>query len=243
MLEQCLVVLGYTSIAVACFAVSGVLALFFPPRRLIQCYLQHFAAGVVFAAVAVEVLPEVLHRKAPLAAAVGFTAGVALMLAVRAISQKIEGRKEEGRQGGTWSMVAVIGIDVLIDGILLGAAFAAGETMGGLLVLALSAEFLSLGPAASSQLTGNRISRRNAIAITIGIAALMWLGGFTGVLVLANASGTIIEAVLAFGSAAFLYLVTEELLVEAHETTDTLFATTLFFVGFLLVLMIGMLVH
>jgi ZIP family zinc transporter len=37
-----------------------------------------------------------------------------------------------------------------------------------------------------------------------------------------------------------LYLVTEELLVEAHETKDTAFATSMFFVGFLLFLLLGM---
>ncbi len=80
------------------------------------------------------------------------------------------------------------------------------------------------------------------MAITLGMASLPWIGGVVGILLLSHASGAMMEAVLAFGSAAFLYLVTEELLVEAHETTDTAFATGLFFVGFLLVLMIGMLV-
>ena len=38
---------------------------------------------------------------------------------------------------------------------------------------------------------------------------------------------------LAFGAAALLYLVTEELLVEAHEVPDTPLLTAMFFVGFL----------
>lgn len=40
-------------------------------------------------------------------------------------------------------------------------------------------------------------------------------------------------AVLAFGSAALLYLVTEELLVEAHDTPDGPIHVTMFFVGFI----------
>ena len=46
---------------------------------------------------------------------------------------------------------------------------------------------------------------------------------------------------LAFALAALLYLVTEELLAEAHETPDVPLVTALFFVGFLLFLMLGML--
>lgn len=38
---------------------------------------------------------------------------------------------------------------------------------------------------------------------------------------------------LAFGAAALLYLVTEELLVEAHEGQETPLLTALFFIGFL----------
>jgi ZIP family zinc transporter len=41
------------------------------------------------------------------------------------------------------------------------------------------------------------------------------------------------EAAFAFGLMALLYLVTEELLVEAHEKPETAWGTALFFIGFL----------
>lgn len=49
-------------------------------------------------------------------------------------------------------------------------------------------------------------------------------------------------AASAFGLIAVLYLVTEELLVEAHENPETLWGTALLFVGFLLMLVIDELV-
>ncbi len=45
-----------------------------------------------------------------------------------------------------------------------------------------------------------------------------------------------------FGVAALLYLVTEELLVEAHEVPETAATTSMFFVGFLLLLVIDLLI-
>lgn len=45
---------------------------------------------------------------------------------------------------------------------------------------------------------------------------------------------------LSFGLAALFFLVTEELLTEAHEETETLLLTSAFFVGFLLFLLLGM---
>lgn len=45
---------------------------------------------------------------------------------------------------------------------------------------------------------------------------------------------------LSFGAAALLYLVTEELLVEAHEVPKTTLSTAMFFLGFLILLIIDM---
>lgn len=46
-------------------------------------------------------------------------------------------------------------------------------------------------------------------------------------------SDSIMEGVLSFGGAALLYLVTEELLVEAHKKSETPIQAAMFFVGFI----------
>ena len=46
---------------------------------------------------------------------------------------------------------------------------------------------------------------------------------------------------LSFGAAALLFLVTEELLIEAHEVEQTPFITAAFFAGFLALYVIGIL--
>lgn len=43
------------------------------------------------------------------------------------------------------------------------------------------------------------------------------------------------SAVLAFGAAALLYLVVEELLVEAHEERESVWLGAMFFLGFILI--------
>ena len=49
-----------------------------------------------------------------------------------------------------------------------------------------------------------------------------------------------LAAVLSFGAAALLFLVTEELLTEAHEEKETPAMTAVFFLGFLAFLILGM---
>lgn len=48
-----------------------------------------------------------------------------------------------------------------------------------------------------------------------------------------------LATVLSFGPAALLYLVTEGLLVEAHEVPERTLATVMFFAGFLILMMIS----
>lgn len=59
-----------------------------PP--LAQSAIQHFAAGVVFAAIATEIVPDVMHGGAPRAALAGFAIGVALMFGLRAVAERLE---------------------------------------------------------------------------------------------------------------------------------------------------------
>jgi hypothetical protein len=72
------------------------------------------------------------------------------------------------------------------------------------------------------------------------IACLIIVGALLGTTVLAGASVHTLAGLRSFGCAALLFLVTEELLIEAHESADTAVTTTMFFVGFLIFLLLGM---
>ena len=73
--------------------------------------------------------------------------------------------------------------------------------------------------------------------------AVLLLGGAAGgSYFLADANPVAIDAVMAFAVAALLYLVTEELLTEAHEVKETAALTLMFFAGFIVLLVIEMLV-
>lgn len=54
------------------------------------------------------------------------------------------------------------------------------------------------------------------------------VGAGLGWTFLADASAHTLAGLLSFGCAALLFLVTEELLVEAHESADTAVTTTMF---------------
>lgn len=211
---------------------GGVLAAFWTPSHSTRSLIQHFAAGVVLAALAVELLPEIEREHAPsLVLVASFALGSLFMYALKLWTMKLEHRaKTAGAVTGlsTGLMLATF-IDVATDGFIIGAGFAAGGETGTILALGLSVELLFLGLALMSNATaGWRIV---AISGALGVTVLMF--SVLGSVLLSGASHAVIGGTLAFSAAALLYLVTEELLIEAHEVEETPISTLVLFGGFL----------
>ena len=199
------------------------LALVRPPGQATVSAVQHLAAGVVVAAAAAEVLPGLKHSGAEWAVALGGGAGIALMLAIRWLDERMQ---------GTTGLLATVGLDVLVDGLVLGAAATAGERAGALLAVALTLEVLFLGLSLAPELAEKLRSHRTGLAVIGALLLLLPLGAAAGGLVAALPRFWQ-DCFLAFALVALLYLVVEELLAEAHQQPDTPLATALFFVGFL----------
>lgn len=230
-------ILEFTVLPSAAILVGGLLAGVRPLSPRLGSILQHFAAGVVFAAVAAELLPELKGSGRPLAVAVGFLAGVAAVLAVKLGSDRLEARNAGLLPVG---FLAAMGVDVLLDGALLGLGFVAGAREGILLTIALTLEVLFLGLSTGAMLSARGLSTARTLGLLALLALAIPAGALAGASFLSHAGGALFTAVLAFGAAALLYLVTEELLVEAHEQDATPVLGAWFFVGFLLIVLIEM---
>jgi ZIP family zinc transporter len=231
-------VLTYTLIPVAAAALAGVIAAVTRPGERVTSAVQHFAAGVVFAAAAIELLPPVL-RENPRVAIAGFAAGIAVMFGMRAVTERLEARPHTG-PGRRFPLgfAGATAVDFAVDGVVLGAGFAAGVSTGLLLTIALAIEYLFVGLSLSATL-GPRASRAMVVAAPVGLSLLTLAGAVLGAWLLSGSSPTVLAAVLAFGAVAFMYLATEELLVEAHQRGETAAGSVTFFVGFLLYMVLS----
>eukprot|EP00992_Anisonema_acinus_P014924 TRINITY_DN9523_c0_g1_i1.p1 TRINITY_DN9523_c0_g1~~TRINITY_DN9523_c0_g1_i1.p1 ORF type:complete len:305 (-),score=57.51 TRINITY_DN9523_c0_g1_i1:104-964(-) len=255
-------VLKLTALPVCAMLVGSVTATFKVPSPVVKSATEHFAAGVVFAAVAVELLPLLTPKSVGwLPLAVGFGVGVLAMLGIKTISgghhdegghggghghghgadeesQPILPKGGQGHGGGGHShgashgdghpaalggvptgMLAAVGVDIFIDGALIGIAAAAGKSGGIIMAIALTIEILFLGIATSASMSSRKVPAVTAIIITIGLPLCIFAGGVAGVSALSNVSQSspLFTGIIAFGVAALLFLVTEELLLEAHE--------------------------
>jgi zinc transporter, ZIP family len=234
-------ILLFSLMPVITMIAGGIIAILRKPNGNVRSLILHFAAGVVFSVVAVELLPDIVKTHAPLQLIVGFTLGFLLMIGIRKFTEgKGEKTADVLQQKLPVSLLIAIGVDIFIDGLLLGIGFTAGNTEGMLLAFALSVELLSLGMATAAELGDNNLSKRKSIALIAGLAIVFFISAVLGATLLHNLSHNALEVVLSFGLSALLFLVAEELLTEAHEEKETVWHTSAFFVGFLLFLIFGM---
>jgi len=246
----------YSLVPVVFTIIGAATGAFWPVVARLRGIVLHLAAGVVFAVVSVELLPEIERRVQSGSARLwevvtGFALGIVTMLVVDRVLDRIRDDDEvEGDQVSAvlagampvpigWSLLVAVGIDFLLDGLLLGVGFAAGARIGILLALAEATEQLSVGLALAGELLRAGVPRLRVIAMVTGLGSLVFVSAVLGATVLHGLTGGAMEGVLSFGLAALLYLVTEELLREAHEERETPLGTAMFFAGFLAFLVIG----
>lgn len=223
---------------VAAAAVGASVAAWRRPGPQLTSAIQHLAAGVVLAALAAEVLPD-LRREGHLGSVLlGFTGGVLLLLALGAYTSRQETAHDTVGTGTPSTVIPLglltaIAIDLLIDGLLVGLGATLGAKQGRIITIALTVEILFLAVSVTIGLleTGVGRARAGLISGTLGLCCAV--GAIVGAIALGSASPAVLAGVLAFGAAALLYLVVEELLVEAHEATETPLLAAMFFVGFI----------
>ncbi len=228
-----------SAVPVVAAALGAAIATVRPPGRVVRSSIQHFAAGVIFSVVAVELLPEVRRGHDPFEVGWTFAAGLALMLLIDEVVKRFNHGGEHATGGApSPGQLVPIGVDLLIDGLLIGIAMTAGVRQGVLLTVALTLELFSLGLAMALNFGASRPWVR--VLAPTAIASLIIVGALAGETLLVNASVHTLAGLLSFGCAALLFLVTEELLIEAHESADTAVTTSMFFLGFLIFLLLGM---
>lgn len=221
---------GLVVLPVLAGILGAVIAVLRPPPPAVVSGVQHFAAGVVMAAVAGEVLPQLSERGPLWLIVVGFAAGVAVLVGMR----HLEGEESSPGAGGLPVVfLIVVGVDLFIDGLLVGTGAAVSAETAKIIAIALTVEVLFLSLSVALRLISCGASRFMAAAVTAGLSLVVAVGAILGALVLRGAGDAVLSLVLAFAAAALLWLVVEELLVEAHETPERPWTAAMFFVGFL----------
>lgn len=231
-MDKLLQVLTFLLLPIGAIIVGSTLAIFRTQGPTLRSMVQHFAAGIVFAVVALELLPELNSRVELIWAVIGFILGTGLMLGVKGYFDRRNAANPVAAAQPS-SLVVMTGINVFVDGLVIGIGFVVGAEQGLLVTIALTIELLFLVMSVASALGKAGATRQRVIISAAVIALLLTFGAVLGFTVLGQLPADGLAVMIAFGSAALLYLVTEELLVEAHEDANTALTTGVFFAGFI----------
>jgi len=132
-----------------------------------------------------------------------------------------------------------VAIDLLIDGVLVGLGAQLGSTQALILTIALTLEILFLSLSLAAELNDRGLTARRAALTCSSLGLFTAVGAVASAALLSGVGPAVLAFVLAFGAAALLYLAVEELLVEAHEQTETAILSAMFFAGFLAIYILG----
>lgn len=94
--------------------------------------------------------------------------------------------------------------------------------------------YANMGAATGAEMREAGASRQSILKTMLALTIPPIAGVLGGGLLFSGVSREVVVVVLSFAAAALLYLVTEELLVEAHEVPETPFTTAMFFAGFII---------
>lgn len=173
-------ILIYTLIPVITTIAGGIIAAFRSPGEAVRSSVQHFAAGVVFAAVGVELLPELVRNLEIIPLVTGFSLGVALMLLVRSWTRRLEEGKSGSGEKGSIGLFIASGIDVFIDGLLVGISFEVGFREGVIITIALTIELLFLAISVASPMAERNAGKPKIIFSSAALASLVLIGAMLG---------------------------------------------------------------
>ena len=228
-------ILPYILAATGTGVLAGLLPLIWSPGVHGRSAVQHFAAGVVIAAVASDLIPEVERIGRPAGILAGFAGGGVFMIGLKWLVLRFEEREKSKHQLPV-GIAAAAAVDTLVDGALISAGFSTGQQLGSLLAIALAIELFFLTLSVGSEFKKKKKNVWLGVVVTTGIALLLMVGAFVGFVFFRGLSEPGLAIVLSFGAAALIYLIAEELLVEAIEAEESLFSTAMLFAGFLALL-------
>jgi len=138
------------------------------------------------------------------------------------------------------AFVIAVAIDSSLDGLLIGIASAAGPSAGPMMSASLSVEMGFLGLTLATTLQGQSL-QKSSLAALVGPICLVLAAGLGGVLAnTLSESPVAFIGMLSFGASALLFMVAEELLLDAHESGDHVWWVDLqLYTGFFASIMAG----
>jgi ZIP family zinc transporter len=210
--------------------VGAAIAWFAHVPRVVVATVMAFGSGVLFSALAFDLVDEAERSGGLIATLVGLLAGAAAYVAANvALSRRGAARRKsdgdeqasEKEQPGSGTAIAV---GALLDGVpesvVLGLSLLGGGGVGVPVLAAIAISNLPEGLSSSAGMKRNGRSARYVFGVWLTIAVASGIAGLVGCLVLDGASDSTISVITAIAAGAILTMVADTMIPEAFARTQ-----------------------
>jgi len=216
-------------------ALGGIVGSRFRPGLRLRGLIAHLVGGLVFGMAAADLMPAASRDNHPLGLVIGFCLGFSLLIVVNAVLEDPHEIAAKNKSRPSILLLIPFLVDSLIDGLVVGISPDVGP-QGWVIPLAVALEMGLAALGLASLL--RRGDQRLKSSLGGGLMALIYLIGLACSTILAKyLTGPYLTGLLAFGTAALIYLVIEEVMKEAHAIgeDDSSWVNLAFFLGILMV--------
>ena len=239
-MEGYLIALAYASLPALGNFGGGLLAEMMNVSRKALSLALHAAAGIVFAVVGVELLPEALKVKPAWLPVLAFVLGGGFFLLVDQALGIVRARVGDPKAGtAPWMLFFTVAVDLFSDGILIGTGSTLSLSLGLLLALGQVPADIPEGFATIANFKAQGVPRAKRLLLSAAFALPILLGTTFGYWVVRGQPDVYKLVLLAFTAGILTTVTVEEIIPEAHEDGESRFAALVFVGGFALFALIS----
>lgn len=236
-------VLGLALFPAAGNFAGGLLAEFFETNKRRLNKALHAAAGIVIAIVAVELIPEALEKISAWWVALAFGLGGVAYVGIGTIVNKLQGASDKGGSSsasGMWMIYIAVSIDLASDGLMIGTGSAVSSALALALALGQVLADIPEGYATIANMKEKGVPRAKRVLLSVSFAVPVLLMAGLAYFFLRGQSDIWQMSALSFTAGLLALAAVEDMLSEAHESTeDTKTSLLLFTGGFVLFVLVS----
>lgn len=199
---------------------GGVFAEWLRPSKRILSHALHAATGVILAVISVEVMSKALGTAPPWLLALAFLVGGGVYLLMEAGIDRWQEGKQAGAGTAAWMVYVAVAMDLLGDGLLIGAGSAVSANLA--LVLALGQVLADIpeGFAVIANFRDKGAGKVKRFLLSASFVVPVMVAAVLAYFALRGQSEGLKMIALVFVAGLYILAAVEDMLREAHESAE-----------------------
>lgn len=213
---------------------GGLLAEFLRVSQRSLSFALHTAAGILFAVIGIELMPQALEGATPWVMLLLFMLGgvfaIGMDSAIDLVQIRAASRVGGDVDAGPWGIYFGVAVDLFSDGVIIGTGSIIDPALGVLLAVGQVPADIPEGFATIATFKNKGVGRARRLLLAASFTLPILIGTTVGYWAVRGQPDVVKFGLLAFTAGILLTVAVEEIVMEAHTEEDSRWAS-LFLVG------------